>query len=578
MNSTKQKKQSSYQNSRYAIIVLISIIALAFVFPIFIINGLWASFDTPFHVTMIAQFHDALKNVYFPVVWTQGVANYGLPFGLIAHPMTSYLGGFLTLFSNNPILSYKILWALFSLISVFGFYRLLRRFVGVAPAIAGSVLYAFSAYRILNVYIRGALPEFAAAAFLPFLLYALFDSIQNKNKLSIFVNITLWFFLILFTHPMYILFAGLMTFLFLLYFHRNIIIWLTIASAIALAIGMNAFYLIPLKLELKYFYIGQAGNMLVKGSGLTPSQLFIEKWEFTCADGDTEELRCNRIQTGFPEIAMFAFGFIFLLFGKKNKNKKTLGYFLALGSISTFLILQMAEFLYERISLLGSVQFPYRFLNVWLLGPPMILASFLDTIRKYQKVFIVLSIVIIVVLRLPQVYTKSEYNPTFDRFYHNIDNIHSVMMNTIWMDESKNYPVKNDKIEIIQGDGIIKDISISPTKHEARLAGKEDMIVANYTFFFPGWHAYLDEQEIPIQWQDPAHRGHITVNVPQGEHQLRFAFEDTGVRLASKLVSLMSILFFGFIIYIYRVKPKWFTKMTTLGGKKIFESKVTMKI
>ena len=104
------------------------------------------------------------------------------------------------------------------------------------------------------------------------------------------------------------------------------------------------------------------------------------------------------------------------------------------------------------------------------------------------------------------------------------------------------------------------------------------MIVANYTFFFPGWHAYLDEQEIPIQWQDPAHRGYITVNVPRGEHQLRFAFEDTGVRLASKLVSLMSILFFGFVIYIYRVKPKWFTNMTILGGKKIFESKVTMKI
>jgi len=578
MNSINQKIQSPYQYRNYAIIVLISIISLLFVVPIFKISGLWASFDTPFHVTMIAQFHDALKNAYFPVVWTQGVANYGLPFGLIAHPMTSYIGGFLTLFSNNPILSYKILWALFSLISVFGFYRLIRRFVGIAPAIAGSILYAFSAYRILNLYIRGALPEFAAAAFLPFLLYSLFDSTQNRSKISVFVNITLWFSLILFTHPMYLLFAGLMTFIFLLYFHRTMLMWLTISAAIALAIGINAFYLMPLKLELKYFYLGNAGNMLAKGSGLTLSQLFIEKWEYTCADGDSAELRCNRIQTGLPEIALFVFGFIFLLYDRQNKNRKKMGYFLLLGSITSFLILRNAEFLYEKISLIGSVQFPYRFLNIWLLAPPVILAIILDSIKKYQKMFIIVSILIIAIFRLPQIYTKSEYNPTFERFYHNIDNIHSVMMNTIWMDESKNYPVKDDKIEIIQGSGEIENVSISPIKHELNLIGEEDMIVANYTFFFPGWHVYLDEQEIPIQWQDPAHRGYITVNIPKGEHHLRFMFEDTKIRLASKVLSLMSFLFFGFIIYVYKANPKWITKIATIIGKYSSESEVTNKI
>jgi len=544
----------------YSVSVIISVIALSFVYPIFVIVGLWSSFDTPSHVTMIAQFHDALRQHYFPVVWTQGVANYGLPFGLIAHPMTSYLGGVFSLFTNNPILSYKLLWAVFSLISVFGCYLLLRRFVHLFPALVGSLLYSLSAYRILNLYIRGALPEFAAAAFLPFLLYSLFDSIKNKNKLSVFVNITVWFSLILFTHPMYILFAGLMTLLFLLYFHRSLLMWITISSAIALAIGINAFYLLPLKLELKYFYIGQAGNMLAKGSGLTPSQLFIEKWDYTCPDGDTVELRCNRVQVGFPEIALLGFGFIFYIFNTKNKNRRSLGYFLVLGSISTLLILQSAEFLYEKVSLLGSVQFPYRFLNILLLAPPMILAIVLDSMKKYQKMFILICALIIIFLRLPQIYTKSEYNPTFDRYYHNIDNIHSVMMNTIWMDESKNYPVKDQKIEIVKGKGKVMEVTISPTKHEVSIIGEGDLTVADYTFFFPGWHAYLDEQEIPIQWQDPAHRGYITVNVPPGEHHLRFVFKDTKVRLVSKMISLMSILFFGFIIYVYTANPKWITK------------------
>ena len=189
MNTLKEKIFSRIKNT-HRIYFVLCIIPFLFVLPIYTFKGLWASFDTPTHVSMIAQFHYALQHFYFPVVWTQGVANYGLPFGIVAHPMTNYLGGILTLITNNPITSYKLVWGIFSLISVIGMYQLLRRFFGVLPAVAGVFLYAFSAYRILNLYVRGALPEFAAAAFLPFLLNALFDSTINKSKLSIFIQIT----------------------------------------------------------------------------------------------------------------------------------------------------------------------------------------------------------------------------------------------------------------------------------------------------------------------------------------------------------------------------------------------------
>ena len=560
MNTLKEKIFSRIKNT-HRIYFVLCIIAFLFVLPIYTFKGLWASFDTPTHVSMIAQFHYALQHFYFPVVWTQGVANYGLPFGIVAHPMTNYLGGILTLITNNPITSYKLVWGIFSLISVIGMYQLLRRFFGVLPAVAGVFLYAFSAYRILNLYVRGALPEFAAAAFLPFLLNALFDSTINKSKLSIFIQITCWYSLILFTHPMFMIFSGLITFVFMLYYHtKNYLLWLIVGSAVALGIGVNAFFLIPLKTEIKYFYIGQTSNLLVKESGLTWQQLFVEKWEYTCANGDTVELRCNRIQTGLIELSIFIIGAIMLYIRKKNEHRSLLVFGLILGSIPLFLTLRNTEFIYEKISSLGSIQFPYRFLNVWLLIPPLFVGLLLDSIKKYQKFAVILVILIVTLIRLPQIYTKNEYNPPLSSFYYTIDNIHSIMMNTIWMDESKNYPVKKNKIEILQGKGWIEHVSINPVKHSATINASEALLLANYSFFFPGWHAYIDGVEVPIQFQDPAYRGFMTIQIPEGNHRVLFTFEDTAIRFISKGVSLISIALLIFVIYVYKKQPKYIMK------------------
>lgn len=546
------KKNDLFRHSNLRnILVIFTIIALSFVFvyPIFVIPGLWASFDTPFHVTMIAQFHYALQYWHLPVVWTQGVANYGLPFGLIAHPMTSYGGGLLTFLTHDPVLSYKILWLIFSCISTWGMYRLLRRFFGLYPAIVGSLLYVFSAYRILNIYIRGALPEFAAAAFLPFLLNALFDLKESNKKIKQGLWIAFWFSIILFTHPMYAIFAGLMTGIFILFYYRSAITWFVVAVAMGLAIGINSYYLIPLKLELKYFYLGQQENMLAEKSGLLAEQVIMERWDYTCPNGDTAELRCNRVQVGIPEIAIFAMGIILLLIKRNDPKLKDYSYFAVLGAISLILTLQYIEPLYRFIPFAGSIQFPYRFLNIFLLIPPVFIALLISSLKRYQHISVIVAVAIILLLRIPQLYTKSEYDPSRSIYYHSVNNIHSLMMNTIWMDESKNYPVKTDKFEIVRGKGEIVDSKVGPIHHTSEIIAKDEILLANYTFFFPGWHAYLEGEEVPIQWQDPAYRGFMTIEVPPGNHNVEFRFEDTSVRLFAKLLSIVS-LFVYFLIFV----------------------------
>jgi hypothetical protein len=79
--------------------------------------------------------------------------------------------------------------------------------------------------------------------------------------------------------------------------------------------------------------------------------------------------------------------------------------------------------------------------------------------------------------------------------------------------------------------------------------------MADYTFYFPGWRAYIDGRETTIQFQDPEYRGVITYYVPSGEHRIDLLFTDTKVRKFGIVISIFSIVsFFAILFFLNRYR------------------------
>lgn len=509
---------------------------------------------------MIAQFHQALSYLHIPVVWTDGVANYGLPFGIIAHPLPNYLGGLISFVTRDPVLSYKLLWLLFSFLTTGGMYRLIRRFTSVWPAVAGAILYTFTAYHILNLYVRGALPEFAAASWLPFLLFSLFEEQDRPGRLHSVFILSCWYTLIFFTHPMFILFSLLVTGLFLVFYRPSKMYWLIVAASVLTALMINAFYILPLQGELKYFYVGREHNLLAPGSGLGWGNFSTEEWENTCSNGDSPLFRCNRIQTGLPEAILMAIAPVIYFLLRQKKRKKIMLFMIFSSVVLTGMLLSFVEPVYRAIPLLGSIQFIYRMLTVWTLLPPLVLALALESLTRYKKIVIGVCIISILALRVPQLYGKNVTNPPRSSYYSTKENVYSVTMSTVWMGESESYKKQPSKGAVVAGKGTVSMVNITPTVHRYTVDLKTDAVFADYTFYFPGWKAFIDNREVPIQWQDPAHRGYITFPVPAGRHEVRTVFTDTKVRLLGKIIS-------GIGLIGYAVLGVWvYMKQKTQGG------------
>ncbi len=104
------------------------------------------------------------------------------------------------------------------------------------------------------------------------------------------------------------------------------------------------------------------------------------------------------------------------------------------------------------------------------------------------------------------------------------------------------------KGEIIAGEGKITEREEKNSQRSYAVTSDKGVRMVDNTFYFPGWNVYIDGVKTNIQFQDPEYRGVITYDVPPGEHTIEIKFEDTKLRLLSKIMSIFSIS--GFLIFV----------------------------
>jgi hypothetical protein len=194
-------------------------------------------------------------------------------------------------------------------------------------------------------------------------------------------------------------------------------------------------------------------------------------------------------------------------------------------------------------------------LNGFIFIPPIIAAFLLAKKPNFIVIASLLIIITVIFLRFPQLYGKN-FKVYPDSIYQfNQLNVHSDLMNTVWADYPQNYPKKTTQFLIIGGKGSIEKKTIKNSSREYLINATTPMKMIDNTFYFPGWKAYIDGKEAPIQFQDANYRGLIEYDVPQGEHSVFLVFKDSWVRLLGKAVTLFSILLLT-VLFIYRKRLK----------------------
>jgi len=512
--------------------------------------GLPISHDGIDHIARIANFYKNLSEGIFIPRWAQNLNwGFGHPILMFLYPLPSYVASFFHFLGFTFIDSYKLVLAISYILSGLFMYLWLKRFLGIYAAIVGSIFYLYAPYRFIDMYVRGALGEHVAFAFIPLILLALllFNNLSRNDKLRkyyfgiVFIGLSTAGLLLSHNAISLLIFPFILFYILYLYLeHKSRA--KTILSLFSLGLGLlfSFFFWFPAFFEGKYTLRDIVTSDDVFSRFVSFSDLIYGKWSF----GGTGEFS---VQIGLIQIVIVILSILLFskLFQKKDKLKILYSGTLVILITSIFLMLGESSFIWDKITILQKFQFPWRFLTIVVFTTSLIGAIFVSKINLRRKDFLVVLLILLAIIPTINYWQAKEYREFKDSEFESIiesttDTGESAPIWSIRFMEKK----PDAEIEIIEGSAEIIRIERKSTYHEYVLDVKERVRLRENTLYFPGWKIFDNDVELTnIEFQDPKNRGLMTFYVDEGLHNIILKFEETKLRHTANLVSILSLVF-----------------------------------
>ncbi|HSX40964.1 MAG TPA: 6-pyruvoyl-tetrahydropterin synthase-related protein [Candidatus Saccharimonadales bacterium] len=536
--------------------IYIAVLILLGIFPLFGLfhSGLPVTHDGQDHVIRLANFYKNLTDGIIIPRWAPNV-NYGFgdPIFLFFYPLPYYLASLFHFLSFSFIDSAKIVYGLGFVLSGISMFLFGSELFGDEAGFVSGLLYMFSAYRFVDIYVRGDIGENLAFVFVPLIFYFLVK-LSAKLKYKYIVGASFSLALLILSHnaisimmlPLIALFC-----LFLAKEKKGRLRKLGIFGLFfILGFALSAFFWLPGLMEGKY----TLREIVTKGGYLTnfvdPKALLYGPWSY----GGSGEFT---VQIGLVNIAAFILS-IPVLFYKRKKNKQFLFIvgLLVYSLAAVFLMLWQSNILWEKIRFLQNFQFPWRFLAVTVFTTSF-LAGFV--VSNIPKRYLIGACIVLTILIL---FFNRNYEHA-DSYEHEADSFFAKVHRTTTNDTGESSPIwsvrfmeqkPNAAIEFISGSGDIKQKKRTTTLHQYIATASDSSRLRENTLYFPGWEVRVDNVPVELQFQDPKSRGLMTFFIPAGTHAVTVALHETKLRLLADIISLVT--FLGILIASLYTKQK----------------------
>lgn len=509
------------------------------IFP-FLTPGLPNTHDGQTHVMRLASFHQALIDGQIPPRWAGNlVFGFGSPVLSFAFPLPYLLGEVFHRFGFSFIDSLKAVFILSVLFSGLTMFLFLSRLTSRLPAFLGTALYLLAPYRFIDLYVRGDVGESLVFVFPPLILWLLWD----QEKIN-FTKITFAAFTVgamLLSHQ--IMAVVFLAIIFILLLSRRRVLVFLISAVLGFLIA--AFNLLPLIFEKRLVNLNWLILTNFQDQFPTLRSLLYSAWHWGPA------------LPGSPEISMaFQLGIaqwlvIFLLvscliwhrrlFKETDYRLSVLVLVLFLGVL--FLITSYSQFLWENISLLAMVLYPWRFLGVAVFLVAVMSALLIHQVKQNSiKIFLA---IILVALAW---YSNRNHVQVVGRTIHD-DAFYLTFPGTsdMWgefLPRNTELPQKppDEKVEITKSEAKIEDLKVKSNEVSFKTTSEKEVQFLINIFSYPGWQVWVDEQKarfLPSRF--------LEFLVPAGEHEVKAKFTETPIRQISNYLSLGTLIFLLFL-------------------------------
>ncbi len=517
------------------------------------------AFDDIHHLYRLWELDQLMQQGTLYTRWAPDLFfGYGSPVFHYNSPLPYYPGVALHRLGLSYVDSLRLLFWLGLPLSGFAMYAWARQHLGRGLSLFASLLYMYAPYHLLEIYLRGALPEFLAFIWFPLILLAARGVIAGRG-LGWAPLLALGYAALILTHNLsaYLFFPALILYCALLWSeqrHRGVSVLTSLAVALGLAAGLSAFYALPALAERELVLFGRLlGNL---PEHLFPAQTlvsgaFIHDYAITSAPEDLRGIRLGLVQF----LLLLAGAVAWLARGTPPPTRRAGAWALVLVAGGLFLMQPTAQIFWETVPLANLVQFPWRLLALLALagallgalGTQWMLARLRPAWRGIAYISLAALVILSSLLGLETVRTTLAAEQVSSLGKWELELGYGLASGSsgreyvpVWV-ATEPVPPTADPVALLDEaatshyraeppDTWVELLERRGNLFRYRVRAREPVQLTLNHVYFPGWVAEVHGREVPVEASTP--EGLAFVSLPAGGHVLELRFAETPLRPA----------------------------------------------
>ncbi|MBX3012500.1 MAG: hypothetical protein KF832_13375 [Caldilineaceae bacterium] len=572
---------------RYPLLLIVPLwllLALPALQPLFS-YGLTASFDGRTHLLRLAALASAVADGVLLPRWLSAMQlGYGYPVFNFYPPGAYYLALVLNWLGATLYWAYAGGFVLAVVVAGAGAMMLARdlfnaptlqttsaaaRSESLWPVLVVGVAYMYAPYLLVNVYIRGSLPEALAQALLPWVLWSTRRVLILPRPLSYLLLTAFFLGGLALTHSLTLLFTVpyLLAYLLVIWWttgHRwSSLGWLTLA--LLAAMGVSAFFWLPMVVDRRY--LSEAAYAMAR-DGWLPDNVwqwrnFLDPHLFYQYDF------ARPVQLGLVQLLLAVGGFL------GARRWTGLWLFWLLSALMAMLAVGAWTLpLWQRYDWLAAVQFPWRLLSLVSLSFALLAGGWLARLPqgRWQGVGALVILLLLIGTQRPQFGEIDFYSPASVRLDAPLLAQAEVEKGVLTDDPASSvhefrprWPAADLTLDTLPTAGPrlrISQLQISPLALSMRVNVPVTTTLRFQEFYFPGWQI-TGPNDQPLLAYPSTDLGLLTVQLPRGVYTLHKQWQDPPLASGGALLSLLTLALLALLCFVAH-RYRWLALLPAL--------------
>lgn len=567
MVSHTQGRQSSIIHTILLIIALTCLTLLA-VQP-YLSGDFPQTADGNLHLYRLVAFdysvqHDAL----WPRYASGMVYGYGAPLFNYYAPAAMYPQEAMHLLGFSFVDAFRMSMVLYAAVGTIGAYLLGKVWGGAIAGVVTAAAYTYAPYMLFDSIWRGTVPEFAALALLPAVLWGFTTVAQSGRRKDITISVILYALFIplhnittLYSAGLIILYCGLLWWL----SDNRRCVFIRLALTFAFGLALTAFFWLPAVTETEYVKIDAVTENLPFIDVIANLQPLSDSLRLPLTADPTQMQFPVPVSISWIQVIVTVIGLILARHYGTKGQKALLLFGLVLVPLFLFMLTPASAAIWRIVPLIRYSQFPWRWLGLATLllalmaGIGTALVANRLPNNRWRLGWMTIALVLIVLYAVPWIYTITIPTPQAETIadYHTFERQTGQLATSsyneylpFWTQADLNPDALTDRFaqsDIIPRLTPPEGVSINSAEWGGTWGWLTLTVDAptDLTFdwlYLPGWIATLDGQPLEVVPTQP--QGFVSVSVPEGSYTLDIRLGMTDTQSLATGISIVGVILF----------------------------------